>query len=57
MPARDVQRDELRDLGPAFENLQRRKSRDGKREALPRLYWLLRVGQPMGADGVEQDGR
>jgi hypothetical protein len=60
MPAEDGRRGEFLGSGPAFENLQRRKSREGIREAVLRgsmAIWLLRVGRPMGADGVEQDGR
>jgi hypothetical protein len=38
MPADDGRRGELRGLGPAFENLQGRKSREGIREAVPRAY-------------------
>ena len=39
MPARDGRRRELCGLWPAFANLQRRKSREGIRKAVPRGLW------------------
>ena len=54
MPARDGRRGELGGWGPAFENLQRRKSREGIREAVLRALWRFGRGtlsgrwEPMG---------
>ena len=63
MPASDGRGDDLRGLWPAFENLQRRKSREGYCGVALRsmAIWLLRVVRPMRADGVsgtvdEDDG-
>jgi hypothetical protein len=64
MPADDGRRREHRGLGPAFENLQGRKSREWIREAVPRALW--RFGccawgsgwEPMGLSSpVDENGR
>jgi len=64
MPADDGRRRELRGWGPAFENLQGRKSREWIREAVPRALW--RFGccpwgsgwEPMGLSStVDENGR
>ena len=57
MTAYDGLRGEIRGWGPAFENLQRRKLREGDTchgAARSMAIWPRPVGMPMEADGVEQ---